>query len=639
MLALGPASVHTSAGQVRVGDGWVTTLIVTGYPSEVGMAWLEPVLTWPGHLDVAIHIDPIPTDQAISRVRRQRARLESVRRIDAGRGRLDDPLIEASAADAADLGDLIVRGQSRLFSVGIYLSVHARTRADLLEAVAQVRAAAASVLLEVHPATWRQRQGWLSTLPLGHDGLGMRRVMDTDALAASFPLGSPDLPAALPGEEESTGGVLYGVNPYSGAVLCWDRWSCDNHNSVVLAHSGAGKSYLMKVEVLRHLYDGVQVAVIDPEDEYVPLAQAVGGTLIQLGAPGVRLNPLDLPAGDRRPDALTRRILFAHTLIAVLLAQPLSAPERAALDRALRATYASAGITPDPATWTRPAPQLRHLAGVLDQHATTGPLPVAGTGAGDEDEGAGGPTGPDPVAGVLAARLDPWVNGSFKDLFDGPSTLTPAGHLIVWSTRHLPDEVRAGGMLLALDAIWRDIDTPAARPPWGSARHRGARVPRRLVVVDEAWALMREPEGAQFLARMAKSARKRRAGLAVLTQDTADLLASDLGQVVIANAATQILMHQAPQAIDAVAATFHLSPGEARLLRSAERGVALLLSGTHRVPFVSIASDAEHTLATGWADQPDPDPEEDPDWDETEPPTAQYTYPRVTPGDDDDFWR
>lgn len=357
-------------------------------------------------------------------------------------------------------------------------------------------------------------------------------------------------------------------NTASNGIVWWDRWSCDNHNSVVLSRSGAGKSYLLKLEILRSLYDGVQVSIIDPEDEYLRLCDAVGGTAIRLGAAGIRINPLDIPSGDRRPDALTRRALFLHTLIAVLLGQQPPPQERAALDKAITATYAQAGISNDPKTWSRPAPLLRDLASTL-QHAEY------------------------PGAQTLAARLSPWTEGSFKELFDGPTTFHPRGHLVVWSTRQLADELRAPGMLLALDAIWRDVDLPGT-----TMDHRVGRLPqaRRLVVVDEAWTLLREGEGARFLYRLAKAARKRRAGVAVVTQDAADLLGSDLGQAVIANAATQILMCQAPQAIERIAETFSLTGGEARMLLAAGRGEALLLAGSHRVAFQTVASAREHQL-------------------------------------------
>ncbi len=561
--AVAPASVEVTPRWLRVGDGYTATLVVTGYPAEVGPAWLEPLLSYPGRVDVTLHIDPLPAPTAAARLRRQRARLESSRRSDAERGKLIDPYTEAAATDATDLADRIARGAAKLFRVGLYVTVHARTEEELLQACARVKAAAASTLLEVQPVTWRQLAGWTTSLPLASDGLRMPRTMDTAALAAAFPLASPDLPAPLPGEPAATGGVLYGTNPAGNGVVWWDRFAQDNYNSVVLARSGAGKSYLVKLETLRHLYTGVQVPIIDPEDEYLRLADAVGGTVVRLGATGVRFNPLELPVGDTRPDVLTRRGLFLHTLIAVLIGHLPPPTERAALDRAILTVYRQAGITADPRTHRRPAPLLRDLSASL---------------AADTD----------PAAAQLAARLSPWVDGSFKDLFDGPSTSQPDGHLVVWSLRQLPDELRTVGTLLALDSIWRQVDAP---PP-------GGRPPRRMVVVDEAWLLMRDGEGAKFLYRLSKAGRKRHTGLTVVTQDAADVLGTDLGQAVVANAATQILLRQAPQAIDAVGDAFGLTAGERRLLLAARRGHGLLISGTNRTAFEAISSDAEHALAT-----------------------------------------
>nr|WP_239165032.1 DUF87 domain-containing protein [Actinoplanes palleronii] len=569
MAALpGPAAVHTHPDHVQVADGYTATLIVTGYPAEVGPAWLEPLLSWPGRLDVVLYVDPLSAPAAAARLRRQRARLESHRLDDAGRGRVSDPLTDAAADDAAELAERVARGESTLFRVGLYLCVTAASPTELRDAVTHVRATAASVLLDTQPATWRHLQGWQSGLPLATDRLHTRRVMDTDALAAAFPLAGADLPAPLPGRPGPAGGILYGLNRASHGVVWWDRWSQDNANGVVLARSGSGKSYFVKLDILRELSDGVHVAVIDPENEYLRLADAVGGATIVLGTGGVRLNPLDIPAGDRRDQARTRRALFLHTLVAVLLGEQPPPAERAALDRAVLTAYDTAGITTDPDTWQRPAPLLRDVTAALT----------------DQD----GPAGQ-----MLAARLTPWTHGSFRELFDGPTSTVPAGQLVCWSTRALADELRAAGMLLALDAIWREIDNPAADPP------------RRLVVVDEAWTLMRDGDGARFLARLAKQARKRRAGLLVCSQDVLDVLGSDLGQIVIANAATQVLLRQAPQAIDLITDAFALSTGEARALLTARRGEALLLSGTHRVGFQIVAAPAEHRLCTGELDLDD----------------------------------
>ncbi len=559
LAGLGPEAVEVRARYLQVSDHLAATLIVTGYPAEVQPGWLQPLLTYPGRLDVALHIDPVPTTVAAASLRKQRARLESGRRTGFDKGKLDDPDTEAAAADAADLAYRIARGEGKLFHLGLYMTIHAPDEETLAEEVASVRAVAESLLITTAPATYRALPGWLATLPFGIDTLTVRRTFDTTALAACFPFASPDLPV---GDHTATGtAVLYGVNAASSSLLLWDRYAQDNYNSITLARSGAGKSYLTKLELLRQLFTGVEALVIDPEDEYLRLAEQVGGTVLQLGAPDVRLNPFDLPEdAGHTPDALTRRALFLHTFLAVLFGTELTAGEKAVLDTAILATYERAGITGDPRSWSRPAPLLGDLVNVLRGQA-------------------------DASGAELADRLIPYVTGSHAGLFDGPTTTRPQGHLVVFSLRSLPEELTTAGMLLALDAVWRQVADPGARR-------------RRLVVVDEAWLLMRHGEGARFLFRMAKAARKYWAGLAVVTQDADDVLASDLGRAIVANAATQILLRQAPQAIDQVAATFHLSHGEREFLTTAERGSALLLAGRNKAAFYAVASSAEHAVVT-----------------------------------------
>jgi type IV secretory pathway VirB4 component len=555
-----PDAVEVGGRSLRVGAGYTATLVVTGYPSEVGAGWLDPILAYPGRVDVALHIEPVPPPVAAARLRKQRGRLESSRRQDAARGRLDDPDLDAAASDAAELATRIARGEARLFRLGLYLTVHAADPDDLVERVTEIRNLAASLLLDTVPATWRQLQGWISTLPLGYDALGMRRVFDTDALAASFPFTSPDLPIGSGG----TGmGVLYGLNLASTGVIVWDRWAQDNYNAVILARSGAGKSFLAKLDLLRNLYLGVDAFVIDPEDEYLALADAVGGTVIRPGAPEVRINPLDLHPGDG-DDALYRRTQFMQTFTAVIAAgdgaaagASLPPDEAAALDDAVLAAYRSKGITTDSRTWRRPAPLLADVEAAL-------------RGLGEHGR-------------AVAAKLRPYTVGSFKGLFDGPTTTAPVGHLVVYAIKDLPDELKPVGTLLTLDAIWRTVSNSSPDV-------------RMLVLVDEAWLMLRAGLGARFLFRLAKSARKYGVGLTVVTQDAADVLATEVGRAVVSNAATQILLRQAPQAIDAVAEAFDLTDGERAFLLSAGRGDALLACGTSRVAFHSLASDIETNL-------------------------------------------
>ncbi|MGW0734483.1 VirB4 family type IV secretion system protein [Streptomyces sp. NPDC002851] len=559
---MGPEAVEVHARTLAVGAHLTSTLVVTGYPAEVTPGWLAPLLNFPGHLDIALHIDPIPNPVAAAGLKKQRARLESGRRTGFEKGQLDDPEVEAAAADAADLAYRIARGEGKLFHVSLYLTVHAADEDTLAEQVAAVRAVAESLLLSVAPTTYRALPGWLATLPLGIDTLKIHRTFDTAALAACFPFTSPDLPPPT-GPDGRTTGVLYGLNALSGTPVLWDRFAQDNYNSITLARSGAGKSYLTKLELLRLLFTGATASVIDPEDEYVRLAESIGGHVVALGTDGVRLNPFDLPtAADPSDEVLTRRVLFLHTFLAVLLGSEFTAAEKAVLDTAILATYEQASITTDARTWTRTPPQLADLEARLRDAATE-------------------------VAAELAERLTPYTTGSHARLFNGTSTVETSGHLVVYALRQLPEEVKAPAMLLALDAVWRQVTL-------------GSRRGRHLVVVDEAWMLMQAGAGARFLFRMAKAARKRWTGLALVTQDADDVLASPLGRAIVSNAATQILLRQAPQAIDQIAENFHLCHGEREFLLSATRGEALLLTGDrrHKVAFISVAAPEEHGVIT-----------------------------------------
>ncbi|KPC61333.1 conjugal transfer protein TraC [Streptomyces chattanoogensis] len=560
--AAGPEAIEVHARALAVGARLATTLVVTGYPAEVTAGWLAPLLNFPGHLDIALHIEPVPNPVAAAGLKKQRARLESGRRAGYDKGHLDDPEEEAAAADAAELAYRIARGEGKLFHVALYLTVHAPDENSLAEQAAAVRAIAESLLMTVAPTTYRALPGWLATLPLGIDTLKIRRTFDTAALAACFPFISPDLPTAT-GSDGEAAGVLYGLNAVSGTPVLWDRFAQDNYNSITLARSGAGKSYLAKLELLRLLFTGITASVIDPEDEYVRLAETVGGHVVALGADGVRLNPFDIPpAAHSGEDMLTRRVLFLHTFLAVLLGADLTAAEKAVLDRAILAAYTRVGITSDARTWTRTPPHLSDLTTVLEEDGSQ-------------------------AAADLADRLAPYTAGSHAKLFNGPSTAAATGHLVVFALRQLPDEVKAPAMLLALDAIWRQV---TSRPAVG----------RHLVVVDEAWLLMRDGAGARFLFRMAKAARKYWTGLAMVTQDADDVLTSPLGRAIVSNAATQVLLRQAPQAIGTISENFHLCHGEKEFLLSASRGEALLLTGDrrHKVALISVAAPGEHEVIT-----------------------------------------
>lgn len=546
---LGPEALEVFPRRIRAGETWCETFAVVGYPREVAPGWLSPLLAYPGPVDVALHVDPVENAEAARHLRRQLARFESTRRIEARQDRLEDPQIEAAAEDAAELAGELARGEGRLFRVGLYVTVRAPTEEALEREAHRVRALCASLLLDTRPVTFRALQGWITTLPLGMDAVRLRRTFDTKALAAAFPFASAELEAA--------GGVFLGRNDTTGGLIFVDRFALENNNQVILARSGAGKSYLAKLEILRSLYGGVEVLVIDPENEYGRLARAVGGSVIRLGGSGQRLNPLDL-AEAGKPEALTDQALFVHALVSSLLGE-VASEEKGPLDRAILAAYGGAGITSDPRTHARPAPVLADVVARLRQ---------------------------DPGGLSLAGRLDPYVSGSHRSLFDGPTTVRADGHLVVFSLRDLSEELKTGGTLMALDAIWRRVARGERRP--------------RVVVVDEAWWLLGagRDAGARFLQRLAKSARKHWCGLTTITQDAADVLSSELGQAVVTNAAHQVLLGQSPQAMEALARAFNLSEGEQSYLLTCDRGQGILAVGTERAALHVVASEAEHRLAT-----------------------------------------
>lgn len=547
--AFGPDAVTVEQRMIRTDDGVSASFVVTGYPREVRAGWLDPLFRHSGSIDVAVHVEPVAPVVAADTLRKQLARLQSTQRIDDKRERLVDFDVEVAAQDATDLARRVARGDARLFKVGLLVTVRAVSESELASEVDHVRATLGTLLVEMRPTTFRALQGWIATLPFGIDDIDMTRTFDTPALAATFPF-----PAA---ELSEASGVLYGRNSGSSGLVFWDRFAQDNFNSVILARSGAGKSYLAKLEVLRSLYLGIDVSVVDPEDEYERLCGAVEGAYVQLGARGVRLNPFDLGPTD---DALNRQVLFLHSLISSLVGRSLDAEEATVLDRVLLATYGECGINGDQRTHRRQSPTLVDLTERL----------IA-----DNDDLARG----------LGRQLMPFASGSAKGLFDGQTTVRPEGHLVVYSLRDVPEELKAAATMVTLDRIWQQVSDPQRRK-------------RRMVTVDEAWLIMADPAGARFLYRLAKSARKYWCGLTTVTQDSADLLGTDLGRAVVANAATQILLRQAPQAIDMLAESFKLSSGERSHLMSAQRGSGIMCAGTTRVAFDVIASPGEHRVIT-----------------------------------------
>jgi type IV secretory pathway VirB4 component len=555
-----PGAAEVARDHLRLDRQYARALVVTGYPRRVDPGWLQPVLDFDEPLEVSVHVHPLDGAPAVAALTHRLAQLHSSRLLAARRGRLADPEVEVAAEDVERLRDALQRGEERVFSVGLYLLLRATSPPALDELTRRVEATLGGMLVQSRVAYWEQDGGFRSCLPEGHDRLGVYRNLDTSSVATLFPFSSPGV--------EMEGGVLYGLTPRGRAPVRVDLFGLDNANLVLFACPGAGKSYFTKVMALRNLLAGVEVMVVDPEDEYRRLCAAVEGQRVRLaGSSAQRLNPFDLPPAGREEDErdpLGEQVAALVGLAEVLLAEPgrpLSVPERAVLDEALYRTYAGAGITADPATHARPAPLLGDLVRTLE-------------------EAPGDPTG---AAAGLAVRLRRYAGGSLAGLFAGPTNVALDRPFVVFDVHDLEPELRPVGVHLITSFVWNRV--------------RRARRPR-LLVVDEAWSLLQYPEGGAFLAGVARRARKYFLGLVTVSQDVPEFLRSPHGQIVVGTAATKLLLKQDPTAIDHVRAALGLSAGERRLLLAAAKGEGLLLVGGGHTHLRVEASPAEHRLAT-----------------------------------------
>jgi len=476
--------------------------------------------------------------------------------LDAKGGRIASVEREVAYEDVERLRDALERGDERVFSTAVYLRLHGRSAAAIDQSAARLEGVLGGLMAGVRPALYEQLPGTLSCLPAGQDHLRRRRNLDTTSAATMIPFGSSHLSV--------TAGILYGEHVHNHSLVTYDPFGAEheNANKVVFAKSGAGKSYACKVEALRALLLGIDYLVIDPEDEYGRICEAVGGQMVRLsGTSAHHINPFDLPAAadDEGRDPLAERVLALQGLLGVMLAdpgQPLGQRERGVLDTALYETYRRAGITEDPATHGHPAPLLRDLLAVL-----------RGT---DEPHG-------------LADRLGRYVDGSLGHVFSEPTSTSLDRPFVVFNVRDLEEELRPVAMYLIADHVWREV-TRDPRP--------------RMLLIDEAWTLMRHAEGARFLAQMARRARKRWLGVTTVTQDVEDFLHSPEGHTVLANSSVQLLMRQDASTIGIVEETFGLSRGEREYLLGCRRGEALFLAAGNHMAIAIEASQLEHALAT-----------------------------------------
>lgn len=546
---IAPPSIDVDFDYLKIGDTYVRTLFVSGYPRFVGANWLSPVINFNHTLTLSMFYYPVESRGVLDDLRRKIGEMEATIQEAQQAGRVIDPAVQAALEDARALQEQLVKGAERFFQFSFYITIPADSVEELNSITKQVEATLGSLLLLSRHATLRMEEAFQSTVPICLDKLQILRNMDTTSLATTFPLTSSELTA--------NEGILYGINEHNGSLIIFDRFSLENANTVIFAKSGAGKSYLVKLEALRSLMFGTEVIVIDPEKEYETLAQSIGGEFITFSPTSpAKINPFDLSGtAEEGENELALKILSLHTLFKVIMGE-LSPSEDALLDRVLLETYAQKGITQDPSTHTKPAPLMIDLYTVLK--ATEGGPP-------------------------LADRLEQYVTGSLKGIFDQPSTIDIRNTFTVLSTRDLEDKIRPVAMYIILDFIWTRIRRE---------------IKKRILIVDEAWYLMQHPDSAVFMYSIAKRARKYYLGLSTITQDVADFLRSDYGKAIVTNSSIQILLKQHPAAIDEVTKVFYLSEGEKHLLLSANIGEGLFFAGPNHVAMQIVASPDEHPLAT-----------------------------------------
>jgi hypothetical protein len=547
-----PAAIEERPLEIRIGTRLTRLLGISRYPTRLHPGWLGSLQAFEGDVDVSLHVRPSPSQTVMSFLERRVAELSSTVRLAEEAGRRADPFRRAALEDVEELQDRLARGEERLFDASLYLAVWADDEGELDASTQRLEGLLGARMLHSRRVLFQMEPGLISALPLGLDRVGLRRSLSTTALAATFPFTGNDL--------FENRGLLYGLNPASRSPVVLDRFALENHNAVVFATSGAGKSYLIKVELMRARLAGIRAQVIDPEGEYASIVEAMGGVVVAVrpGAP-VGLDPFAIPDGEA--GSLTARISSLLTLID-LLGGGLSANQRAAAEDALSFAYAARGFADDGQHHGLTPPVLADVQVRLRHRA------AAANGTLREDLDA------------LAIRLERYVSGAGRWLFAGGGSV-PNAPLVAFLLDGLPEEDRAPAMFMVLDHLWRGL---------------GQTSERTLVVLDEAWWLMQYADTARFLFRLAKTARKRRAGLTLITQDVTDVLERPLGEPVITNSALQVLMKQAPQAIPRLADLFRLTPAEQSWLLNARPGEGLLLAAGKRVPFAVVASEAEARL-------------------------------------------
>lgn len=548
---IAPSALEVDFNHVRIDGKYYRTLFVVGYPRFVGINWLSNLINFDASLTTAMYIYPTDGKEILDDLRRKIAEMEAEISTDMQRGRVVNPATSAKLEDALNLQADLVKGEERFFQFGLYVTISAETKEEIDRINKNLEASLGSLMIISKRATLQMEEGFVTTLPACSDKLSITRNMDTTSLATTFPFVSSDL--------SDDKGIMYGINEHNGSLVIFDRFSMPNYNSVVFATAGAGKSYLIKLEVLRSLMLGTDIMVIDPENEYKDLCEAVGGQYIAFGyGEASKINPFDLPVvGEEGENALNSKILSLHKLFKIMLGE-MDAIEESILDKAIMEAYKMKGITPDPETQKGEAPLIEDLYKSL---------------IGMEEEKPKG----------LAARLEKYIKGSFAGIFNQKTTVNLNNKFVVFGIRNLEDSLRPVAMHIVLDHIWTAVRND---------------LKKRILVVDEAWYLMQYPDSASFLRGIVKRGRKYYLGVTTITQDVDDFLETPFGKEIVTNSAIQILLKQHSAAIEQVGEVFYLSEGEKQLLLAADKGEGIFFAGQNHVALRVIASEDEHKLIT-----------------------------------------
>ncbi len=551
---IAPPSIEIAGDHIRIGTRFARTLYVYGYPRQIFTGWLSPIINLDEVIDMSLFIYPVESQVVLNNLRRKVGQLEASYAINQEKGRVRDPGLEAAISDAEELRDKLQVGEERFFRFGLYVTLYGDSLDDLKDIQRKVEGIMGQSLVYTKPATMQMEPAFNSTLPLAADQLGVARNMNTGALSTSFPFTSAEL--------SRNEGVLYGINRHNNGLVLFDRFSLENANMVVFAKSGAGKSFAVKLEALRSLMLGTEVICIDPEDEYRGLADAVGGSYLRLSlASQNRLNPFDLPHvldSEDADNALRANIITLHGLLRLMMGStsaPLTPAEDADLDVAIINTYAKAGITNDPLTHNATPPTMNDLYKTLAEMSGNGP--------------------------ALAQRLRKYTSGTFAGIFSEQSNVDLYNKFVVFNIRDLEEELRPVGMYIILNYIWNKVKADKRR---------------RILVVDEAWQLMKYEDSANFMFSIAKRARKYLLGLTTISQDVDDFLSSRMGRAVVSNSSLQLLLKQAPSSVDIVGETFKLTSEEKARLSTFPVGEGLFFAGLNHVVMRIIASQTEHQL-------------------------------------------